>query len=312
MSLRDVEVVKPEAGPPRLVLSGPGEGRGRPSRRAARPRLPVAHVHARPGKRGARRLNDRRKETRMRNGETTGPALLELPRTEVRPPNIGSWEAGEARFRLEPRRARARLGPGRPGQHRLEPLGPDLPPRPRAEAGASLGGGRGAGAPLHLRRPEGPLEHDRRVARRAGSGPRRARLPLPRPRPRALPRVRRHPEARRGRPAALLGVRGRVARHAPPRRRHLLRRHPAEAPAEGPPRPRAPPRPAPRRRRRRRRREARGGRGRPRPRRRAARRELRRLPGGSPRRRRSSTTPRGRRDSRRGRSTSTARSSPST
>ncbi|HYN43890.1 MAG TPA: AMP-binding protein, partial [Thermoanaerobaculia bacterium] len=34
----------------------------------------------------------------MRNGETIGPALLELPRTEVRPPNIGSWEEARRGF----------------------------------------------------------------------------------------------------------------------------------------------------------------------------------------------------------------------
>ncbi len=47
----------------------------------------------------------------MRNGETIGPALLDLPRTEARPPNIGSWE--EARKGFDWSLAERELGWGR-------------------------------------------------------------------------------------------------------------------------------------------------------------------------------------------------------
>ena len=248
----------------------------------------------------------------MRNGETIGPALLELPRTEVRPPNIGSWE--EARKGFDWSVAERELGWGRGdpvniGWHlsdRICRLG-------RAQKPALLW----EGADGQERRY---TFDDLRVLSntiaawlaRAGSRARRARLPLPRPRPRALPRLRRHPEDGRRRPAALLGVRRGVARHAPRRRRDLRRRHPAQAPAEGAARPRrscptcgssSSSTPGTRS----------SGRARSRststPSRasRASRSSPRR-----PRRRRSSTTPRARPASRRARSTSTARSSPST
>ena len=252
-----------------------GEAGGRPS--AARPdraseggggeaRSPEsASCRSRTRRRSPRRASSSKdertgKERRMRNGETYGAAAprdseaARGPATEHR--LVGGGEEG---LRLGPRRARARLGAGRPGQHRLEPLGPDLPPRSRRESRRSSG--------------RGPTESERRYTfddlrvlsntvaawlARHGVDAGRARLPLPRPRSRALHLLRRHPEARRGRPAALLGVRRGVARHAPPRRGDLLRRDAEEAPPEGASRPGAAPRPAPRRRRRRRRREARG------------------------------------------------------
>ena len=249
----------------------------------------------------------------MRNGETIGPALLELPRTESRPPNIGSWE--EAREGFDWSLAERELGWGRGDpvnigwnlSDRICRLGLAQKPALLWE------GADGQERPLHLRRPARPLEHDRRVAlRRAGVGP-GERVCL------FLDRV---PELY----LAFVGILklGAVVQplfsafgeeslaHAPPRRRDLLRRDPAQAPAEGAPRPRDASPTSPRRRRRRRRARS-SGRARSRststPSRasRASTSSRRR-----PRRRRSSTTPRGRPDSRRGRSTSTARSSRST
>ena len=74
-------------------------------------------------------------------------------------------------------------------------------------------------------------------AARPSSG--RPGLPLPRPRAGALHRVRRPPEARGRRPAALLRLRGGVAPDPPPRRRDGRDRDAEEAPPEDPADPRA-------------------------------------------------------------------------
>ncbi len=92
-------------------------------------------------------------------------------------------------------------------------------------------GGHGRDAHLHLRRPARALEHHRGLPAAAGAQARRAHLPVHGPHPRALHRLPRRPQDGRHRPAAVLGLRRRVAAHAA--RQCADRGHPHAAQARG-------------------------------------------------------------------------------
>ncbi len=179
----------------------------------------------------------------------------------------------------------------------------------RGEARDDLAGAHGRGQAIHLRRPEDPHECLRDFPAGPRDRARRTDLSLHGQDSRAVHFLPRRAQDGRRRPAPLLRLWRGLALHAARRCEDVGDHHEQEARQEGPPDPRHASVPPPHHRRRRRGDEARGARGRLLVREGPAGRDGSDPPGHARRRRRSCTTRRGRRASRRARSTCTARSS---
>ncbi len=148
--------------------------------------------------------------------------------------NIGSYDERYANFSWQLAEKELGVRARRPAQHRLALFRPDLPEGPRRQDRPALGRPGRRGKALHLRRHPYRQQHHRPFPARPRHRRRGPGLSVHGQDSRALPRRSGHPEDRGDRPAALLGLRRRIAVCAPGERPDQGHHHPAQARPQGP------------------------------------------------------------------------------